>query len=109
MYSFHYNHDTSIEDAAVRDASEQARALIDKMRNTVGERYTGIKVVIANQQNYDENRESYTVTDDLESNSGKMQKAKKLGIPIKTYGEFGSNKPKLQQFDFNQNKSEELF
>ena len=62
VYSFHYNHDTSIEDAAVRDASEQARALIDKMRNTVGERYTGIKAVIANQQNYDENRESY-ITD----------------------------------------------
>lgn len=62
VYSFHYNHDTSIEDAAVRDASEQARVLIDKMRNTVGERYTGIKAVIANQQNYDENRESY-ITD----------------------------------------------
>ena len=52
------------------------------------------------------------VTDDLESNSGKMQKARKLGIPIKTYGEFGGNNPQVQQkvnkqeFDFN---SETLF
>ena len=52
------------------------------------------------------------VTDDLESNSGKMQKARKLGIPIKTYGEFSGNNPQVQQkenkqeFDFN---SETLF
>ena len=52
------------------------------------------------------------VTDDLESNSSKMQKARKLGIPIKTYGEFGGNNPQVQQkenkqnFDFN---SETLF
>lgn len=55
------------------------------------------------------------VTDDLESNSGKMQKAKKAGIPIKTYGEFGIGvsvkKPDVRQpsqpkFDFN---SEALF
>lgn len=52
------------------------------------------------------------VTDDLESNSGKMQKARKLGILIKTYGEFGGNNPQVQQkenkqeFDFN---SETLF
>ena len=52
------------------------------------------------------------VTDDLESNSGKMQKARKLGIPIKTYGEFDGNNPRVQQkenkqeFDFN---SETLF
>ena len=45
-------------------------------------------------------------------NSGKMQKARKLGIPIKTYGEFGGNTPQVQQkenkqeFDFN---SESLF
>ena len=52
------------------------------------------------------------VTDDLESNSGKMQKARKLGIPIKTYGELDGNNPRVQQkenkqeFDFN---SETLF
>ena len=52
------------------------------------------------------------VTDDLESNSGKMQKARKLGIPIKTYGEFDGNNPRVhqkenkQEFDFN---SETLF
>ena len=52
------------------------------------------------------------VTDDLESNSGKMQKARKLGIPIKTYGDFGGNNPQVhqkenkQEFDFN---SETLF
>lgn len=46
------------------------------------------------------------ITDDLESNSGKMQKAKKLGIPIKTYGQCGNSsinnetKP-TQNFDFN--------
>ena len=31
------------------------------------------------------------VTDSLESNSGKMQKARKAGIPIKTYGDFGES------------------
>ena len=52
------------------------------------------------------------VCDNLESNSSKMQKARKLGIPIKTYGEFGENNPQVQQkenkqeFDFN---SETLF
>jgi hypothetical protein len=41
-----------------------------------------------------------------------MQKARKLGIPIKTYGEFGGNNHQVQQkenkqeFDFN---SESLF
>lgn len=47
------------------------------------------------------------ITDDLESNSGKMQKARKAGIPIKTYGDSGENKQAQQQeFDFN---SESLF
>lgn len=52
------------------------------------------------------------ICDDLESNSSKMQKARKLGIPIKTYGEFSGNNSQVQQkenkqeFDFN---SESLF
>lgn len=52
------------------------------------------------------------ITDDLESNSGKMQKATKLGIPIKTYGQCGTGsgtptpapQPKKDSgFDFNSN------
>ena len=52
------------------------------------------------------------VCDNLESNSSKMQKARKLGIPIKTYGDFDGNNPQVhqkennQEFDFN---SETLF
>ena len=55
------------------------------------------------------------ITDSLDSNSGKMQKARKAGIPIKTYGDFGESVTKTikksrqdsqQNFDFN---SESLF
>ena len=54
------------------------------------------------------------VTDSLDSNSGKMQKARKAGIPIKTYGDFGESvqttiaKQKNPQSEFNFN-SESLF
>ena len=50
------------------------------------------------------------ITDSLDSNSGKMQKAKKAGIPIKTYGDFGesvtetikkSRQIPQQEFNFN--------
>jgi len=50
------------------------------------------------------------ITDDLKSNSGKMQKARKAGIPIKTYGDFGESvqttivkqkNPPKPEFDFN--------
>lgn len=48
------------------------------------------------------------ITDSLESNSGKMQKARKAGIPIKTYGDFGDSvtttikkESSQKEFDFN--------
>ena len=59
VFSFHYNHDVNIDEAAIRSASEQVRAVIDNMRTTVGTSYTGLKAVIANQQHYDEDRKSY--------------------------------------------------
>jgi len=34
---------------------------------------------------------NYLLTDDLNSNTTKMQKAKKLGIPIVTYADFAIN------------------
>jgi NAD-dependent DNA ligase len=50
-------------------------------------------------------------TDDLSSNSGKMQRAKKQGVEIKTYGDVDGNNSSSNNFDFNkpQSTSEELF
>lgn len=49
------------------------------------------------------------ITNDLESKTGKMQKAAKLGIPVKTYADFDDIR---ESFDFNdevQRKDEDLF
>lgn len=56
------------------------------------------------------------ITDSLESNSGKMQKARKADIPIRTYGDFENNTPRQSEqkhesntYDFNKHIQDALF
>jgi hypothetical protein len=56
------------------------------------------------------------ITDSLESNSGKMKKAKKADIPIRTYGDFENNtsqqsehKHESNTYDFNKHIQDALF
>ena len=111
--------DMSLEDFQSQEAKDDFEGEKQKIIMTGSPEEFGYKTKAVFLQQHPELEETSSwkeidilVTDDLDSNSSKMQKARKLGIPIKTYGEFGGNNPQVQQkenkqeFDFN---SETLF
>ena len=111
--------DMSLEDFQSQEAKDDFEGEKQKIIMTGSPEEFGYKTKAVFLQQHPELEETSSwkeidilVTDDLDSNSSKMQKARKLGIPIKTYGEFGENNPQVQQkenkqeFDFN---SETLF
>ena len=59
VYSFHFNHNTDDEIVAIREMSARARNMVVSLKNAVGDKITGLKAVIANQQHFDENRDTF--------------------------------------------------
>ena len=58
-FSFHFNHDSSIDDDSYAKSASQIRAMLPRLTNVVKENGSQLKAVIANQQHKDEDRKSY--------------------------------------------------